>query len=94
MSLKWASVKPEHVTEACELLLRGAHDPHVGAKGIFLIFKDQRLPAKHVARLAYCIANDLPLDTRIKFSSGQGLVNLLENRGHEVTRTSSSQGQI
>jgi len=84
--LDWTSVTPENVTEACELVLKGEHRPKVGAKGIFVIFKEQRLPAKHVARLAYCLANRLPLESKLKFSSGDGIVNLQQKRGHTVTR--------
>jgi hypothetical protein len=86
VALNWSSVKPENVTEACELILRGERRPKVVAKGIFVIFKEQRLPAKHVARLAYCLANRLPLDSKLKFSSGDGIINLLQRRGHVVTR--------
>ena len=86
MALNWSSVTSENVTEACELVLKGEHRPKVGAKGIFVIFKEQQLPAKHVARLAYCLANRLPLDSKLKFSSGDGIINLLQKRGQVVTR--------
>jgi hypothetical protein len=56
------------------------------AKGLFVAFGDKRLPAKHAVRLAYCLANDLPLDTELRFSSGEGTVKLLQRLGFTVER--------
>ena len=86
MGLKWSTVKPEHVTQACELLLQGKLQPRAQAKGLYLVFRDQRLPAKHVVRLAYCLANDLPTDAKFKFASGEGTLRLLRSLGFVVTR--------
>jgi hypothetical protein len=90
MSLNWSTVKAEHVTKACEMLLGGENKPRAKAKGIFLRYKGQQLPAKHIARLAYCLANNLPPSTSLKFSSGDGVLNLLRKLGFEATRVASN----
>src|SRR5260221_6779246 len=84
--LNWSTIKPEHVTRACELLRRGEQLPRAQAKGIFLVYQNERLPAKHVLRLAYCFANTLPLDSALKFSSGEGTVRVLRSLGFSVER--------
>lgn len=89
MKINWKSVRTEHVTKACELVSENAKRPRVGAKGIFVTFRGQGLPAKHVLRLAYCIANELPLDSIVKFSSGDGTVNRLRELGFDAMRRSA-----
>ena len=85
MALNWKSVKAEHVARACELLLKEGGKRNA-AKGIFVLFDGQRLPAKHAVRLAYCLANGLPHDSKLKFSSGDGTVNLLQKLDFSVER--------
>ena len=89
MSLDWKSIKSEHVTSACETLLSGANAPHSTAKGIFVVFQGNKLPAKHVLRLAYCLANNMSLASKIKFSSGDGTIRLLQTLGFEAGRSDS-----
>lgn len=89
MGLNWKSIKPEHITAACEMLLSGATVPRANAKGIFVTFRGNKLPAKHVLRLAYCVANDMPLTSKLKFSSGDGTINLLRSHGFEASRETS-----
>jgi hypothetical protein len=84
--MDWSTIHREHVAQACDLLAAGQHRPRVSAKGLFVIRQNQRLPAKQVIRLAYCIANSLPLDTDPKFASGEGTLKLLRALGFEVTR--------
>ena len=86
MALDWRTVKPQHVSQACDLLVKGNSRPRAPAKGIFLVYGGDRLPAKHAVRIAYCLANKLPLDSKLKFSSGQGTVNLLRALGFNVER--------
>lgn len=86
MALEWSTVKREHVTRACELLVAGEHRPRAQAKGLFVVFGAQRLPAKHALRLAYCLANGLPLDGPVKFASGEGTVRFLKELGLAVER--------
>jgi len=87
MGLNWSTVQRGHVTRACELLLTGQHRPRVSAKGLFVIFQDQRLPAKQVVRLAYCLANDIPLSTNLKFASGESTLKHLLKLGFQVDRS-------
>lgn len=85
MALNWKTVNAQHMAQACELLLKQGGGPST-AKGIFILYSGQRLPAKHAVRLAYCLANGLPLDTKLKFSSGDGTVNLLRKLGFGTER--------
>ena len=90
MALDWSTIKSEHVTKACELIVKGSQVPRVGAKGLCLAYQDQRLPAKHVVRLAYCLANGLSFESKLKFASGEGTIRLLHGLGFEVVRLSST----
>jgi hypothetical protein len=86
MSLNWRTVRASDVEQACSLVETGQQTTRVPAKGIFLIHNGRPLPAKHVLRLAYCIANKLPLDSQLKFASGDSSINLLRSLGFEVER--------
>lgn len=86
MSLNWQTVRAIDVEQACQLVGSGTQRVRTPSKGIFLIRNGQPLPAKHVLRLAYCVANKLPLDTKLRFASGDGTVNLLRRLGFEVER--------
>jgi hypothetical protein len=89
MSLNWENVRAADVEKACSLIETGDLPPRP-ARGIFVWYKGQRLPAKHVLKLAYCIANRLPLDSRLKFASGEGTLKLLRRLGFEADRWGSS----
>src|SRR5436190_13483571 len=90
MSLNWRSLRATDVEQACRVIESGQHPAPTPPKGIFLVQHGQRLPAKHVLRLAYCIANSLPLNSKLKFSSGDGTVRLLRSLGFEVERVVSA----
>jgi hypothetical protein len=94
MALDWTSIKPQHAEAACEALLRGEHRPRVTAKGLFVLYRNQYLPAKHVLRIAYCMANNLPLDKSIKFSSGEGTLRRLTDLGLQVERGKSKKSML
>jgi hypothetical protein len=83
MALNWKTVNPEHVARACKVLLEqgGARNT---ARGIFILYEGKRLPAKHATRLAYCFANGLAPDTKLKFSSGEAMANLLRRLSFTV----------
>lgn len=91
MALDWSTVKREHVIRACELLVSGEHRPRVQAKGLFVLFGGQKLPAKHALRVAYCLANQLGLDANVRFASGEGTVRFLQGLGFAVERASPLQ---
>ena len=86
MSLNWKTVRASDVEQACQLVESGTQRARTSSKGIFLIRNGQRLPAKHVLRLAYCIANGLPPSSKLKFSSGDGTISRLRGLGFEVER--------
>ena len=86
--LNWSSIRPEHVTSACEKLLADARSP---VKGIVVVFRGKAIPAKPVLRLAYQLANGLEPGAPLKFSSGEGTVTRLRSLGFEVVRLSTQQ---
>ena len=85
MALDWSSVKAEHVTEACNFLLREGGS-RGKSHGIYVQFQGQPLPAKAVARIAYARANNLAPESVPKFSSGDGTVKLLQRLGFTVEK--------
>ena len=85
MGLNWKSVNAVHVTQACEALLKSAG---AGAKprGLIVSYKGKQLPAKVILRMAYCLANKVPPETKLKFSSGEGSLQLLRSLGFHAER--------
>jgi hypothetical protein len=84
MALNWKSVSAEHVREA--LLMVSAKRSTDLTAGIVILDQGRRLPAKEVLRTAYQLANRLPSDSKLKFSSGDGTLNILRNLGFEAER--------
>lgn len=85
MALDWKSVTAAHVSQACEALLHpagGAAPP----RGLIVNYKDSKLPAKAVLRLAYCLANNIPAETKLKFSSGEASLQRLRALGFQAER--------
>jgi hypothetical protein len=85
MKLNWKSVKAAHVTQACEAVLNSSG---VGPKsgGLIVIYKDKKLPAKTILRIAYCLANNIPSDTKLKFASSEGSLQFLRSLGFRAER--------
>jgi hypothetical protein len=88
MALNWKTVTAEHIRQACERVAAS----HAGKRSskIVIQYQGQTLPAKEVQRTAYLIANNLPDNTDLKFSSGDTTLNLLSNLGFKVERLESS----
>lgn len=84
MALNWKTVTAEHIRQACRKV--AASKAGKRASKIVIRYEGQTLPAKEVQRTAYLIANHLPEDTELKFSSGDSTVNLLSALGFEVER--------
>lgn len=85
MGIDFSTVRAEHVAEAFKLT--SWEDKHrQRSKGIFIIFEGDALPAKQVIRTAYLLANNLPLDTKLKFSSGERIARRLRSLGFVVER--------
>jgi hypothetical protein len=85
MGLNWKSVKAVHVTQACEALLNSA-GPRTKSRGLIVTYKDKQLPAKVILRMAYCRANNIPSETKLKFSSGEGSLQILRSLGFKAER--------
>ena len=84
MALNWKSVSAEHVRAAiAEVAAARTHDR---ATGLVLLDGDRALPAKEVLRTAYRLANKLPADSAVKFSSGDGTLNILRQLGFAAER--------
>jgi hypothetical protein len=82
--VNWKLVQRDHVAQACELISKSAKSAR--ASGLFVLVKGKRLPAKDVARTAYLLAIGKPIDTPIKFASGQGTLDMLQRLGFQVER--------
>jgi hypothetical protein len=90
MKMKWSSVQAQHVSQACDVLLKSTRlnpKPH----SLVLIHKDQRLPAKAVLRMAYCLANDISPEAKLKFASSESSPHLLRSLGFQAERLPKSQ---
>lgn len=86
MALNWNSVRADHVTRACELILAGEQGAGAKARGITVEFRGRSLPAKEVLRVAYLLANNLKPDTPLRFASGEGTIQRLRRLGFRAGR--------
>jgi hypothetical protein len=84
MALDWKSVGPEHVRQACETVAASRQNSRTS--GIVIWHNERALPAKEVLRTAYRLANQLPAETELRFSSGDSTLRLLSNLGFKVER--------
>jgi len=85
MGLNWASVKAHHVTQACEVL-SDSDSPRSKSASLIVTYRGKNLPAKAVLRLAYCLANNIPSETVLKFASSEGSIKLLRSLGFQAQR--------
>ena len=90
MKLNWKSVNATHITKACEAFLISAN-AGAKARGLVVTYKDKQLPAKAILRMAYCLANNIPLETKLKFASSEGSLQFLRSLGFEAERLQTSQ---
>jgi hypothetical protein len=75
MGLNWKSVQAVHVSQACETLLRST-DTQSKLRGFIVTYREKQLPAKTILRMAYCLANNIPSETKLKFSSSESAPKL------------------
>jgi hypothetical protein len=73
--MKWTSVQVQHVSQACDMLLKST-DLNLKPHGLVLIYRDQQLPAKAVLRLAYCLANNISPEAKLKFATSENSLQL------------------
>jgi hypothetical protein len=85
MKLSWKSVKANHVMQACEDVLNSV-DARPKPGGLAVFYKDKKLPAKTVLRIAYGLANKIPSDTKLKFASSEGSLQFLRSLGFQTGR--------
>ena len=93
MALNWESVSTADVRRACEMVAAGQHSPRAGAKGIFVTWQGKSIPAKHVLRLAYLLANRMDTNAPLKFASGEGTILRLKRLGFDVRRSESTKSE-
>ena len=94
MALDWNSVRAVHVTEACRQLREGVRPVRLKSTGIFIISEGKDLPAKQVMRVAYLLANNMSLDAKLRFSSGESTVKRLRSLGFQVERRNGSRAPV
>jgi len=85
MGLNWTSVKADHVTQACEMLLPSAV-PSSNLGSLVVTYRGKHLPAKAVLRLAYCLANNISSEGQLRFASGENSTKLLRSLGFQAER--------
>jgi hypothetical protein len=85
MKMNWKSVNATHVTKACEPVLNSA-SARAKSQGLVITYKGKQLPAKTILRLAYCLANNIPPETKLKFASSEGSLQLLRSLGFQAER--------
>jgi hypothetical protein len=90
VALNWKSVSAEHVREAMKIV--GAAKTTNRSSGLVLIDGSRTYSAKEVLRLAYRIANKLPSGSVVKFSSGDGTLNVLTKLGFDAKRLTEESG--
>src|SRR5262245_15917649 len=86
MGLNWTSVKADHVTQACEMLLHSAVPRSKLGSSLVVTYRGKHLPAKAVLRLAYCLANNIRSEEQLKFASGENSIKLLRSLGFQAER--------
>jgi hypothetical protein len=91
MGLNWKSVKREHIEKAC-IQVAGAHISKRAAR-IVLWHAEQPLPAKEVMRVAYRLANALPADAELRFSSGDATIHVLQRLGFQAERLATTRSK-
>lgn len=84
MALIWKSVTAEHVRAALKEVAASKSTDR--KSGLIVVYGDRKLPAKDVLRVAYRMANRLPNNASVKFSSGDGTLNVLVNLGFDARR--------
>jgi hypothetical protein len=85
MVLNWKSLEAAHVTQVCETFLNSA-SPRLKPRGLIVVYKDKQLPAKTILRIAYCLANNIPSETKLKSASSEGSLQLLRSLGFRAER--------
>lgn len=84
MALNWKSVTADHVRTALKQVVASKSADRVF--GLVIVNEGRMLPAKEVLRVAYRLANKLSDDAPIKFSSGDGTLNVLQRLGFNAKR--------
>ena len=84
MALNWKTVTADHIRQACERVAASRAGKRTSK--IVIEYQGHTLPAKEVQRTAYLIANNLPDNTELKFSSGDSTLHLLSGLGFKVER--------
>lgn len=85
MAIDWKRITKTHVEEACNSLAQTPVIERLRVGSIVVLHKDKNLPAKKVLRRAYEIAMGKQ-ESQLRFSSGDGTVNLLRRFGLAVGR--------
>ena len=75
----------DRVKQACEALSRST-DTQSKPRGLIVTYRDKQLPAKTVLRMAYCLANNIPSETKLKFASSESSLQLLRSLGFQADR--------
>jgi hypothetical protein len=84
VALNWKSVTADHVRAALRQVAASKSANRVS--GLVIFHEGRTLSAKEVLRVAYRLANQMPEDAPLKFSSGDGTLNVLQRLGFNARR--------
>jgi hypothetical protein len=90
VTLNWKSISADHVRAALKQV--GTSRTGNRTSGLVIVDGDRSLPAKEVLRVAYLLANKLPPDAKVKFSSGDGTLKVLRDLGFHAERIEVAKG--
>jgi hypothetical protein len=90
VAVNWKSISTDHVRESIRRV--AAESKKDRESGLVILANQRVLSAKEVLRMAYRIANNLPEDAPIKFSSGEGTLSVLRELGFSVERRAAPAG--
>jgi hypothetical protein len=90
MALKWSSVTAVHVERACATIRARARFREKTV-GLILYHGAHQFSAKEVLGEAYRMANGLPPDSAVRFSSGEPTLRVLRKLGFRADRLPASQ---
>jgi hypothetical protein len=87
VALNWKNVSASDVREAMKQVSASKYASRTS--GLVLVDGSNIYSAKEVLRVAYRLANKLPRDSLVKFSSGDGTLNILTKLGFDAKRLTS-----
>lgn len=91
MALDWSTVTAAHVEQACAMIRERPRFREKTA-GLILYHGAHQFSAKEVLGEAYRVANALPTESTLRFSSGEPTLRVLRRLGFRADRVAVVEG--